>query len=81
MTGSRASDVFVRWRALRQRFHHPDVAGLAESFGMPARRCDRASSFGRHLRHARGLDGPSLIVLPIDDSVDVAIFGESARRP
>ena len=32
--------------------------------------------FGRHLRHALTLDVPSLIVLPIDYSIDVAISEE-----
>lgn len=57
-------------------FTNPDFVGLSESFGMPAWRCHRASDFGRHLRHALGLDVPSLIVLPIDYSVDVAIVDE-----
>ena len=46
---------------------------LAESFGMPAWRCASAADFGERLRHALALDVPSLIVLPIDYSVDVAI--------
>ncbi len=57
-------------------FANPDFVGLAESFGMPAWRCDSATEFGRHLRHALRLDVPSLIVLPIDYSVDVAISHE-----
>ncbi len=43
---------------------------------MPAWRCDSASDFGRHLRRALDLDVPSLIVLPIDYSADVAISDE-----
>jgi acetolactate synthase-1/2/3 large subunit len=54
-------------------FSNPDFVGLAESFGMPAWRCDSADDFGSRLRHALSLDAPSLIVLPIDYSVDVAI--------
>jgi len=41
-----------------------------------SRRCDSATEFGRHLHHALRLDVPSLIVLPIDYSVDVAISRE-----
>jgi acetolactate synthase-1/2/3 large subunit len=46
---------------------------LAESFGMPAWRCEAVDDFGRHLRHALSVDVPSLIVMPIDYSIDVAI--------
>ena len=47
-----------------------------ESFGMPAWRCDSAADFGARLQHALTLDVPSLIVLPIDYSLDVAISEE-----
>ena len=57
-------------------FANPDFVGLAESFGMPAWRCDSASDFGQRLRQALGLDLPSLIVLPVDASVDVALSDE-----
>jgi acetolactate synthase-1/2/3 large subunit len=57
-------------------FQNPDFVKLAESFGLPAWRCGSAGDFGQHLRHALGLDVPSLIVLPIDYSVDVAISDE-----
>jgi acetolactate synthase-1/2/3 large subunit len=36
--------------------------------------------FSKHLRHALGLDVPSLIVLPIDYSIDVAISEELGRE-
>jgi acetolactate synthase I/II/III large subunit len=49
---------------------------LAESFGMPAWRCASADEFGERLRQGLGLDVPSLIVLPIDYSIDVAISEE-----
>ena len=74
----------IAWKQ-RQRFDgehfgtdfcNPDFVGLAESFGMPAWRCDSAGDFGPRLRHALSLDVPSLIVLPIDYSVDVAISDE-----
>jgi len=57
-------------------FTNPDFVKLAESFGMPAWRCDSAEDFGTRLRHALTLDGPSLVVLPIDYSIDVAISEE-----
>jgi acetolactate synthase I/II/III large subunit len=73
----------IAWKQ-RQRFGeafgtsltNPDFVRLAESFGMPAWRCAAADDFGRHLRHALELDVPSLIVLPIDYSIDVAISEE-----
>jgi acetolactate synthase-1/2/3 large subunit len=57
-------------------FGNPDFVRLAESYGMPAWRCESADDFGERLRHALGLDVPSLIVLPIDYSLDVAISEE-----
>jgi acetolactate synthase I/II/III large subunit len=57
-------------------FTNPDFVKLAESFGMPAWRCESADEFGERLRGALGLDVPSLIVLPIDYSLDVAISEE-----
>ena len=57
-------------------FTNPDFVKLAESFGMAAWRCESADEFGQRLRHALGLDAPSLIVLPIDYSLDVAISEE-----
>jgi acetolactate synthase-1/2/3 large subunit len=57
-------------------FTNPDFVRLAEAFGMPAFRCAAVEDFGTHLRHALGLDVPSLIVLPIDYSIDVAITEE-----
>jgi acetolactate synthase-1/2/3 large subunit len=57
-------------------FTNPDFVKLAESFGLPAWRVGSAEEFGQRLRHALGLDVPSLIVLPIDYSIDVAITEE-----
>jgi acetolactate synthase I/II/III large subunit len=57
-------------------FTNPDFVKLAEGFGMPAWRCDSADDFGERLRAALELDLPSLIVLPIDYSIDVAISEE-----
>jgi acetolactate synthase I/II/III large subunit len=57
-------------------FTNPDFVKLAEAFGLPAWRCESADDFGTRLRHALTLDQPSLIVLPIDYSLDVAISEE-----
>jgi acetolactate synthase I/II/III large subunit len=57
-------------------FTNPDFVRLAEAFGMPAFRCEQVDDLGRHLAHALGLDVPSLIVVPIDYSIDVAISQE-----
>ncbi len=57
-------------------FTNPDFVKLADAFGMPAWRCESTEDFSRHLSHALTLDLPSLIVLPIDYSIDVAISEE-----
>jgi acetolactate synthase-1/2/3 large subunit len=57
-------------------FTNPDFVMLAESFGLPAWRCGSAEEFGSRLDHALGLDVPSVLVLPIDYSIDVAISEE-----
>jgi acetolactate synthase-1/2/3 large subunit len=57
-------------------FTNPDFVRLAESFGMPAWRIEEVDDFGPTLRRALDLDVPSLIVLPIDYSLDVAISEE-----
>ena len=61
-------------------FTNPDFVKLAESFGMPAWRIGGVDEFGERLRHALSLDVPSLIVLPIDYSIDVAISEELGRE-
>jgi acetolactate synthase-1/2/3 large subunit len=53
-------------------FGNPDFVKLAESFGMPAWRCGGADEFAPLLARALELDQPSLIVVPIDYSIDVA---------
>jgi acetolactate synthase-1/2/3 large subunit len=53
-------------------FGNPDFVRLAESFGMPAWRCTGAGELRQRLVDALGLDMPSLIVVPIDYSIDVA---------
>jgi len=57
-------------------FTNPDFVKLADSFGCPAWRCESVGDFARHLDHALRLDVPSLIVVPIDYSMDVAISEE-----
>jgi acetolactate synthase-1/2/3 large subunit len=57
-------------------FTNPDFVQLANSFGMPAWRCESVEDFPRHLREALDADLPSLIVLPIDYSIDVAFTQE-----
>ncbi len=57
-------------------FTNPDFVTLANSFGMPAWRCESAEDYSERLRHAASLDVPSLIVVPIDYSLDVAISEE-----
>jgi acetolactate synthase I/II/III large subunit len=57
-------------------FTNPDFVRLAEAFGMPAWRIGGVDDFGPALRRALELDVASLIVLPIDYSLDVAISQE-----
>ena len=64
-------------RALRRRLHQPGLRqarrGLRDAGAGAAR---RPTTSARHLDHALTLDLPSLIVLPIDYSIDVAISEE-----
>jgi acetolactate synthase-1/2/3 large subunit len=57
-------------------FGNPDFVKLAEAFGMPAWRCASADEFSQRLVAALALDVPSLIAVPIDYSIDVAISRE-----
>jgi acetolactate synthase-1/2/3 large subunit len=54
-------------------FSNPDFVRLAESFGLPAWRSSSVDDFCRRLRHALTLDVPSVIVVPVDYSLDVAL--------
>ena len=54
-------------------FGNPDFVKLAEAFGLPAWRCSSAEDFSRLLGDALAKDVPSVIVVPIDYSIDVAI--------
>jgi acetolactate synthase-1/2/3 large subunit len=53
-------------------FGNPDFVKLADSFGLPAWRCSSADDFRRLLAGALELEVPSVIVVPIDYSIDVA---------
>jgi acetolactate synthase I/II/III large subunit len=57
-------------------FGNPDFVKLAEAFGAAAWRCTSAEDFSQRLTHALTLDVPSVIVVPIDYSLDVAISRE-----
>jgi acetolactate synthase I/II/III large subunit len=57
-------------------FNNPDFVKLADAFGLVAWRCESVEDFSHHLRHALTLDVPSLLVLPIDYSLDVALAEE-----
>jgi acetolactate synthase-1/2/3 large subunit len=57
-------------------FGNPDFVKLADAFGAPAWRCASADEFSQRLTQALALDVPSVIVVPIDYSVDVAISRE-----
>ena len=57
-------------------FSNPDFVALAGAFGMPAWRCAAPGDLTRHLEHALTLDVPSLIVLPIDYSLDVGLAAD-----
>jgi acetolactate synthase I/II/III large subunit len=54
-------------------FGNPDFVKLAEAFGLPAWRCTSADDFPRLLADALAKDVPTVIVVPIDYSIDVAI--------
>ncbi len=57
-------------------FTNPDFVQLAQSFGLPAWRCESAEDFPKLLREGLSQDQPSVVVLPIDYSIDVAISEE-----
>ena len=61
-------------------FGNPDFVRLAEAYGMPAWRCESPDDFPDRLEQALAADLPSLIVLPIDYSIDVAISEELGRE-
>jgi acetolactate synthase-1/2/3 large subunit len=54
-------------------FTNPDFVKLAEAFGIPGVRCDSVEDFGPSLKRCLDLDEPSILVAPIDYSVDIAL--------
>jgi thiamine pyrophosphate-dependent acetolactate synthase large subunit-like protein len=62
----------VKWNA---RVSSPEIVSevVRKAFGLPAWRCSSAEDFPRLLRDALAKDVPSVIVVPIDYSIDVAI--------
>ena len=62
------------------RFSNPDFVRLAEAFGMASWRVTSADEFAVRLKQALGLSVPSLIVIPIDYSIDVAIANELGEK-
>jgi acetolactate synthase-1/2/3 large subunit len=61
-------------------FTNPDFVQLAKAFGMPAWRVEGPEDFGPTLKRALDQDLPSLVVLPIDYSIDVAISQELGQE-
>jgi acetolactate synthase-1/2/3 large subunit len=57
-------------------FRNPDFVRLGESFGLPSWRIGSADELAPRLAHALTLDRPSVIVVPVDYSVDVSIADE-----
>ncbi len=60
-------------------FGNPDFVELGRAFGLPSWRIESADELGPRIAHALTLDEPSLIVVPVDYSLDVSIadeFGE-----
>ncbi|MGI8622298.1 MAG: acetolactate synthase large subunit [Solirubrobacteraceae bacterium] len=54
-------------------FSNPDFVALAEAFGLPGFRCESVEDFRRHLDRALELQEPSVVVVPIDYSQDIAL--------
>ena len=57
-------------------FDNPDFVRFAESFGLPAWRCESVDDYRERLAQALALDVPSLLSVPIDYSPDIAIAEE-----
>jgi acetolactate synthase-1/2/3 large subunit len=73
----------IRWKQDRRfgrhfgtDFTNPDFVRLAEAFGMPAWRVEAPGELASRLRQALAADRPSLVVVPVDYSVDVGGSGE-----
>lgn len=54
-------------------FTNPDFVKLADAFGLPAWRIQSADEFAVRFKQALALDTPSVIIVPIDYSLDIAI--------
>src|SRR3712207_464177 len=54
-------------------FTNPDFVALAEAFGIPGFRCEAVEDFREHLDRCLTLDEPSILVAPIDYSIDIAL--------
>jgi acetolactate synthase-1/2/3 large subunit len=70
----------IRWKQDRRfgrhfgvDFTNPDFVRLAEAFGLAAWRVERPEELGSRLRQALAASVPSLIVVPVDYGVDVAV--------
>jgi acetolactate synthase-1/2/3 large subunit len=57
-------------------FGNPDFVAFAGAFGLPAWRVSSAGELSTRLAHALTLDVPSLVVVAVDYSIDVAIAEE-----
>jgi len=57
-------------------FANPDFVAFANAFGLPAARATSAGHFAECLARFLELGEPSLIVVPVDYSIDVAISAE-----
>lgn len=57
-------------------FTNPDFVALAESFGLASWRVESATDLDERLRFALSLDISSVIVVPVDYSLDVAMTRE-----
>ena len=57
-------------------FGNPDFVAFAGAFGLPAWRVSSAAELSVRLGHALTLDVPSLVVVAVDYSIDVAIAKE-----
>ena len=71
----------IAWKQQRRygrhfgaEFTNPDFVRLAESFGLPSWRVEAPGEFAPKLKHALSLQLPSVLVVPVDYSMDVAIM-------
>jgi GrpB-like predicted nucleotidyltransferase (UPF0157 family) len=73
-------ELYARTKRELAKEDWPTIEHYAEAFGMPAWRCESAEDLPKRLGQALSLDVPSVIVLPIDYSIDVAISEELGRE-